>query len=513
MTATALLWLVGMFVCGVALVLWGVRGKRLNDHPICRDCGFDLSAAREGCITCPECGAGLRRPKGVRIGQRRKRYVAIGAGAVAAFLPAATVGVVVFAVVTGTDLNAYKPVGLLLWEGRGRDAARAEAAVNELLARMQGSELAEAQRRAAVAAAFEAQADTARPWCAAWGDVLDRARLDDLLDEREVARYRNGAAVLEFKARPKVRAGDHLPVVVRLKEARVGGSVMLMAGAMLADARMDGEKLKRPKPATLASWIWGAEAPEPNLHVGWYYIGGPRSQWQGRSYGEARMVFAIPKDAAPGVRTVEIELQVRTEPQATGTFQWPSTLEPEHPHVRSHRGKMVVEVLPADGAGVELVEPTPELRAELERLLRPQATHAYVYDNGMAAVAGGSQQFSVKDLPVPVAFDVVWRAGDREYPMGILTSGSSADERAPYTYDWAGQEWSRTIACTPPLEFKDKRIDVVLRPNPGVAGRTLDVFEMYNGELVFEDVEVTWSDQTGRSGGGSRNWLRSLLWR
>ena len=42
MTVQLLSWLIGILAAGALLVLWGWRGKRLNDHPVCGWCGFDL---------------------------------------------------------------------------------------------------------------------------------------------------------------------------------------------------------------------------------------------------------------------------------------------------------------------------------------------------------------------------------------------------------------------------------------------------------------------------------------
>ena len=42
MTLTVLLSLVGVLVLGLVLMFWAWRGKKLNDHPVCRQCRFDL---------------------------------------------------------------------------------------------------------------------------------------------------------------------------------------------------------------------------------------------------------------------------------------------------------------------------------------------------------------------------------------------------------------------------------------------------------------------------------------
>jgi ribosomal protein L37E len=56
---------------GLALTFRGLRGVRLDDHPLCRRCGYDLYGAPAGTTTCTECGADLARPRAMKIGHRR----------------------------------------------------------------------------------------------------------------------------------------------------------------------------------------------------------------------------------------------------------------------------------------------------------------------------------------------------------------------------------------------------------------------------------------------------------
>src|SRR5438045_2458300 len=104
MPTNLLLWLMGLIAAGAGLIILGLHGKRLNDHPVCRQCRFDLSGCPEGSVTCPECGAGLKRPGSTRIGQRRKRPVFLAVGAAAVLFPASAIGVTGFAMLTGQDV-------------------------------------------------------------------------------------------------------------------------------------------------------------------------------------------------------------------------------------------------------------------------------------------------------------------------------------------------------------------------------------------------------------------------
>ena len=67
----AILWgLMGGVVLGLVLVALGWRGKRLNDHPICRSCRFDLDG------TLPdgtEAGQGLSHRRSPKAMDRDRR--------------------------------------------------------------------------------------------------------------------------------------------------------------------------------------------------------------------------------------------------------------------------------------------------------------------------------------------------------------------------------------------------------------------------------------------------------
>src|SRR5687767_3050429 len=55
------------------VTLWSWRGRRVNDHPACRRCGYDLSGSLPGSHRCPECGSNLFQRRATRHGVRVRR--------------------------------------------------------------------------------------------------------------------------------------------------------------------------------------------------------------------------------------------------------------------------------------------------------------------------------------------------------------------------------------------------------------------------------------------------------
>ena len=66
-----------LLAVGGLLLWWGRWGRRVNDHPICRKCGYDLLGLSPGTAACPECGRSLSRKRAKRRGLRVKRPGAI----------------------------------------------------------------------------------------------------------------------------------------------------------------------------------------------------------------------------------------------------------------------------------------------------------------------------------------------------------------------------------------------------------------------------------------------------
>lgn len=122
-----------LIVIGAWLLIRGAVGRRVNDHPICRGCGFDLVGLYERTATgqvmkCPECGRELSGARGVRIGARRRSGLAIAVGVVMLAVGAAPVGMAL----SGTNWRQYLSPWALITEWKWGS----QAAMEELLKRL-----------------------------------------------------------------------------------------------------------------------------------------------------------------------------------------------------------------------------------------------------------------------------------------------------------------------------------------------------------------------------------------
>lgn len=500
MMTHVLLWLLGAIVAGALMVVWGVRGKRLNDHPVCRQCRFDLSGAAEGTVTCPECGAGLKRPGSTRIGQRRKRPLAIAVGAAAVVMPLAAIGMTGFAMLTGSDVRAYMPLGVLLWEAKYADAARSKAIASEVLSRYNAKRLDESQVAKVVERALEVQGDTSIAWDEKWEDLIETADGDGKVSDEQKTLYHRQSLVLDFKWRKRVKPGASLPVIAKVKEARIGSSSVLQSHAALRSASLNGSKLARAKSRMSLGFPFPVDV---GAHVGWFMLNGSaqRAAWGGgmSSVGEAKLLLDVPATTAAGRGEIDVQLQAWTQPQSRMmNFSWTAVPGVEDdPKASVHSARFEVEISPAET--VELVKPDEEMRDRMRTVLEPSQVTVWKQPAGFGGgqVNSAMMHFDIDRRPIDAAFDVIWVIDGREQSVGQLITGMSAD--LGVQTDSFGGGPSLRIVHGNVARFESGVVDIILRPNVEIALSTVDLTRIYGEEIVFKDVQVNSQDVGGVS--------------
>lgn len=179
--------LIGSVILAVAAAVGlaiALCGRRVDDHPHCRRCGYNLTG-RAGDV-CPECGSDLTRRRAVKVGGRQVRR---GAAVV-------TAAVLVMAGV----LPAWRAYGKLrtfrwvehepAWLLR-RDLAgpRYATALAELTRRVSEGQLSQSQVDAAADRCLTIQADATVQWDPDLGDFIECAMEFGQLDQARRAKY------------------------------------------------------------------------------------------------------------------------------------------------------------------------------------------------------------------------------------------------------------------------------------------------------------------------------------
>ncbi|MBL8990546.1 MAG: hypothetical protein JNJ48_03090, partial [Phycisphaerae bacterium] len=211
-------------IVGMLLLARGLIGRRINDHPVCAACGFDLIGVydpkADGRPPCPECGRSLGAPTAVRRGVRVRRPAWIVAGAL---LLASTLGLqlaVVGVTVAGGNFRAAFPTWALILELSAGGFADRNAALLQLDARLKAGTLDRAEVDRIVAVALEAVADERTVWNPAWGAFMVAARGGKLVSDADYGRFLRLAAGCRIEARKVVVQGGLLAVRFGVRPTR-----------------------------------------------------------------------------------------------------------------------------------------------------------------------------------------------------------------------------------------------------------------------------------------------------
>ena len=190
-----------------------MRGRRVDDYPVCRGCGFDLFGLPLGSTTCSECGANLSRPRAVRRGNRRRRPWQAAIALALLLSATAGLGTVAYRAVPWGDLEQHKPTWWLL---RHISSPTAQA---ELMRRFEADALSESQvgrlaERAldlmTVPPANRAASFGNIEWCA----VVRRAHALGKISDERLESYWRSAVPLRLIASPGAGADRRLTVNV-----------------------------------------------------------------------------------------------------------------------------------------------------------------------------------------------------------------------------------------------------------------------------------------------------------
>ncbi len=252
--------LIPIAALGLLLLAAGRRGRRVNDHPLCRRCRYDLVGLSlpvpqtQAQARCPECGRSVRQPRDVRIGLRLRRPVTAWAGAVV-LLATAGIGwrlhkeplslaivpswalllnsehqwiapdacidelVLRYAQVPRYSLAQQTALNAVFEAARASQTASLSPAQKQTLATTKPSnppKLSTDHTARLVEAILSMEASPGQAWHDSWASVLDTevfSRGDSARAQRFLDHV-SGSYDLLF-ARPALRAGDAWPVVLR----------------------------------------------------------------------------------------------------------------------------------------------------------------------------------------------------------------------------------------------------------------------------------------------------------
>lgn len=424
--------IIGMLaVAGIALLIWCFRGKRIDDHPVCRRCDFDLTGLPKESTRCPECGSELSHTRAIRIGHRRKRPLIGLAGLILLAGPSATTSKFLYPILTDPNPDQYKPYWWLMAEARHFGQAGQNASAKELLSRLKANLLTADQERQTADFVLERQADVQQSWNTLWGDFIQQARGG--LSSAQWDRYVQNlvADTPELQVRPCVARGDPFAARVVYSAAR-GGSGGAWTALVESRLFIDGNEVRH------ASRLLN-DSPDASDQQSLTVTADPLGQYEGGRHTASAIVSIKSRETDAPAR--EIRLSKPFE-----------LLKPGTPSVT--------------------LRPDPAAALKVRDTIRIRNVQATKQGTLLMWIDSYS-------LPVNVAFSVIVRSDvDADISMGTFS-------RAAH-----GGSFLISLAGKPPRSLRADHVQVLLLPSVAAAAQTVDLTEIWDGQIVYDDIPV-----------------------
>lgn len=443
--------LIPIVAFAASVIAWRLarRGGRVDDHPVCRRCRFDLFAKPADSTRCPECGRDVSGPRGVRVGNRRVNRVGVVVAVAAILAAGGWLGVASYRTVLAVDWDRHKPVWWLLREAAGSDGSAADVALNELGRRVTDNELRGPVLAVAADHALSVQATADRPWRSGWSGLLEAARKAKVLDDARWWRYADQSLTVAVRVRPGLRVGDPVAYRVLAGAGRIGSASFQIT--------QDG-----PTWTTLGG---GPATSGEDIVLGCIEVGAVRP-------AACQDALHAPIDPSPsllpspGPQTFKVRFAYRVYDPDLRKTVGPIVREAQTP----------ITLLPAGAPPpVRLVrdpakQPSPRLtvRGSESFLSCPDGrTDSVEVDLTQSPDDAGGDKGIYR-------FDVVLIAAGREFPAG----------------DWTESVTGTSCRIPVPTARPLTKVDVELRPSVRQALETFDVDTIWGEPIVFRDVPV-----------------------
>jgi len=424
-----------LLLLGALLLRYGLWPKRKGDTPYCRKCGYNLTARVSD--RCPECGTTLNDKAIVR-GERRRRPIVISLGVV-----------VLLAWLTCTywiglrvDWYAYWPTRLLIVDlASPKNALNYTRAYQELNWRLQKGRLSASQVSRLIDVGLGKQANVGssiRMQTQDLFDLLGDCYLAGRMSDEQKGTFLRQLFGGELRVRPKVIKGDKVPISVRI-DGKLPPGWWLGQGTcpILVDNMPTDKTLQWAMP--FGTSVNGSDS-------------FPCTQ--------------------PGRHTVSLTVPVKCYVGKHGDLKGARLIH--EANVSLQAGFEVLDSEPADY--IKLIR-DEKLGEDLRKAITPCDFEymSRVDDSGPVLLRG---EIRIGIVPVGVAFKVVARVNGKDYPFCYFHK-QKGDLNLPAVTSFVKVE-----------DGQFQSIDLVFQTYPSLARHTVDLFEVWDGELAYKDVPV-----------------------
>ncbi len=443
------LWLAGalLLVSGGLLMLRGFWPPRQGHAPYCAKCGYSLIGLDSP--RCPECGTAIS-PKTTVRGERHARPIVGAAGVVLVLGWLVLFGIQAHSELKQVKLYHYVPASWVLGDLQSPNQAEATKAWDELARRWWTDGLNASQKARLIDLCLAEQVASCRLGLTPrLVRHLQECYEDGVLTESQRDKFLSQIAQVEFTVRPRAAYGAEVPYVFHYEGGgpwRRPQEPAFWVRLQVEDLVLDG------KPGAPAPFGWPVNVRGSMLDA-FHTCGGVSASALG-----------------PGRHELKLPLKV-------SVFFGP-LLDEEASRRCHHEDRLLTatfEVLrPGAGDGITLIQ-DPSLKGELLKCFQHLELHVKGPDTSKPSNC--TLRMAFDPFPVGVAFNVYVRVKDKERRFGFLARPQKPEEG----------NYGMGSALDPPVP---ETVDVIFRSSKAVARETTDVFEMWDGELVFENVPV-----------------------
>jgi len=427
-----------------------LRPRRRGSTPHCACCDYNLTGLTSD--RCPECGTEMT-PANIVYGELAGRPWGKALAAVI------TLALLILAGRWAWSYDWYRvrPNSWVLSDLQSSSLTRRSTAWGEIQRRVKNGSLSGAQHSRLIDICLQRQ--TAKtPFLMVPDPMIDYlgpCLLGGQMSPAQQATFIQQVIELKLTARSPVTVDQEVPLGIDGTCLSPGGSDIHVRMVGRSEIRIDGA------PST---WTMTREV-DP--------IGG----YSGRRVSSCtlRRSSSLPRLLPPGQHVLSTIVQLEMVHQPRGVTV---------PHVL-HRWEIPlmapVEVLAADSPRCLRLIGNPSLRPVLqEAITLIELVKDHYSDGGHEYLEA---RFEHSAIPVNVSFEVIVKGGGRERRLSAFAIDTLPYSHFPKTV--TGDDYSG------PLLFNvGDRVDVILRTHKGPALSTTDMFEIWDGELVYPNVRI-----------------------
>lgn len=414
-------------------------------------------------MRCSECGADLAHKRAIRIGRRQSQRGMLGVALPLLLLGTGGLALVAWSTARQVDWERHEPSFWLIHDIKSKDAVARDAALAELIRRLDAGQLPQKHIDALTDRALEYQGNVALPWVSTWRDAIEHAHAAGKLPKEKWQRYAiQSVSIQMMTTRARVCRGDPLPVHISRGMDRASsqhftvgikqeGNSLLSSFVqpyhVLADSGLDDSPIDSPSDVVIGSGFI-------SLNVG-------------RTYPIDKQILGRLRD---GPQTASMRLTINVS-DSHGPVVYDS-LGP-HPPRLSKTSTTISSHWTLQSTPTVTLVTDPALRDGVRDSLK-------CHDLTLDANRGFYVFIWGPPPPVDLAFHVFLRDGSHERSAGsycfATATRSSTGSLESLGADLAG--------------WQGDSLDVILRPDIQEAARSGNLYKIWGEEVVIPHVPV-----------------------